>query len=86
MYTTNFPLQAGKYPWIAAYQILGREPGGCAGTLVSAEWVVTAAHCIVLGGVNKYNLKIILGEYNLNSATDNADNITGNRSTKHFSP
>ena len=68
---TNLPFQAGKYPWIAAYLNSGQNPGGCAGTLVAAEWVVTAAHC--LPGVTKDNLKIILGEYDLTSATDSAD-------------
>lgn len=62
---------AGKYPWIAAYQNSGQSPGGCAGTLVAAEWVVTAAHC--LNGVTKDNLKIILGEYDLSSDSDSAD-------------
>lgn len=62
---------AGKYPWIGAYLNSGQNPGGCAGTLVAAEWVVTAAHC--LDGVTKDNLKIILGEYDLSSATDSAD-------------
>ena len=68
---TNLQFQAGKYPWIGAYLNSGQNPGGCAGTLVAAEWVVTAAHC--LDGVTKDNLKIILGEYDLSSATDSAD-------------
>ena len=68
---TLIPFQAGKYPWIAAFKFSGQNPGGCAGTLVAAKWVVTAAHC--LDGVTKANLKIILGEYDLSSATDSAD-------------
>ena len=74
------PFQAGKYPWIAALQFSGQAPGGCAGTLVAAEWVVTAAHCLSFF-VTKDNLKIILGEYDIGSATDVADT---NRST--FAP
>ena len=72
---TNLPFQAGKYPWIVAYLFSDSNPGGCAGTLVAAEWVVTAAHCITDPEVRptKDNLKIILGEYDLSSATDSAD-------------
>ena len=41
----------GKYPWIAAINFRGnqgRRPGGCAATLIAANWAVTAAHCIGL--------------------------------------
>merc|ERR1712127_210591 len=36
----------GKYPWIVSLNFgsnTGTNPGGCAGTLVAAQWVVTAA-------------------------------------------
>ena len=41
----------GKYPWIAAINFRGnqgRRPGGCAATLIAANWALTAAHCIGL--------------------------------------
>ena len=71
--TSNRPFQAGKYPWIAAFTKYDREPGCCAGTLVAAEWIVTAAHCV--SPITKDNLTIVLGEYHLSSATDGADKI-----------
>ena len=69
--------QAGKYPWIAAYQNVGQSVGGCAGTLVAAEWIVTAAHCIRRApqspDVTKENLNMVLGEYDISSTSDSAD-------------
>ena len=69
----------GKYPWIAAYKRWDREkgPGGCEGTLIASEWIVTAAHCVTVNhlysAVTKDNFKIILGEHYLSEVTDGAD-------------
>ena len=70
-----FPLKAGRYPWTVVYQDVGKPPGGCAGTLVAAEWVVTAAHCLRLssGDSTKDNLLLILGEFDISSSSDSAD-------------
>ena len=73
---TNLQFQAGKYPWIGAYLFSGSNPGGCAGTLVAAEWVVTAAHCVrglSSGDSTKENLLLILGEFDISSSSDSAD-------------
>ncbi|MFC9255846.1 S1 family peptidase [Amycolatopsis thailandensis] len=35
---------SGDFPWIASLQVNGRH--GCGGSLISSQWVVTAAHCI----------------------------------------
>ena len=66
-------MKAGKYPWTVAYQKDGQDPGGCSGTLVAAEWVVTAAHCVEGFDATKDNLKMILGEFDLSSDRDSAD-------------
>ena len=70
---TLFAIKAGKYPWIVAYQWEGLEPGGCAGTLVASQWIVTAGHCILETGATKNNLQMILGEFDLSSSSDSAD-------------
>ena len=42
--------QKGAWPW----QVLLKSNGqaGCGGSLISADWVVTAAHCVTLGHYN----------------------------------
>ena len=74
MYENLFALKAGKYPWIVVFQYFGIT-GGCAGTLVAAEWVVTAARCVrpIQGFSIKDNLLLILGEFDISSSSDSAD-------------
>ena len=76
--------QRGKYPWIAAINfrgntgdpsqkkfsksILGKRPGGCAATLIAANWAVTAAHCIpTLSFLAKWTMSLVLGEHDISS-------------------
>ena len=52
----------------------GSNPGGCAATLVAANWVITAAHCIVQSGATtKDKLSLVLGEFDLSSSSDSND-------------
>ena len=52
----------------------GSSPGGCAATLVAANWAITAAHCIIDSGfTTKDSLSLVLGEFDLSSSTDSND-------------
>ena len=78
-----FP-QYGKYPWIGIHKRLGYRLGGCAGTLVAANWyhdnmtnkncatqlfrIVTAAHCVQ--DQTKNTMSIVLGEFDISGNTD----------------
>ena len=46
-------MQLDKYPWMVALSLgstAGDNLGGCGGTLIAANWVVTAAHCVACVG------------------------------------
>merc|ERR1719150_1674729 len=58
----------GKYPWIGIHKRLGYRLGGCAGTLVAANWIVTAAHCVQ--DQTKNTMSIVLGEFDISGNTD----------------
>merc|ERR1711931_469575 len=68
---------AGKYPWIMSVNFGstdGSSPGGCAATLVAANWAITAAHCITeSGSTTKDSLSLVLGEFDLSSSSDSND-------------
>ena len=66
--------QNGKYPWIGVINFgsnNGSRPGDCASTLVAANWIVTAAHCV--SKASKATMSVVLGEYNISSSTDSWD-------------
>ena len=51
----------------------GSRPGGCAATLIAANWAITAAHCIEESNANKNNLSLVLGEFDLSNSSDSND-------------
>jgi len=77
-YSTN-----GKYPWMVALWDATipweQKFKHCGGTLIASGWVVTAAHCIfyekngLLYKHTKYDLYVVLGEFDLRSANDRFD-------------
>jgi len=67
------PADRGAFPWAAAIA-LERQDGSlfnfCGGSLITPEWVVTAAHCTVQVGQ-----KIILGRLNLTETGGEVHNV-----------
>lgn len=71
----NVAPKQGYYPWIVS---LSSPYGSCGGTLVSDQWVVTAAHCInTLPSANQ--LSISFREYRLNARDPNEFRLQGSQ-------
>ncbi|KAL5292132.1 hypothetical protein ACFFRR_011131 [Megaselia abdita] len=71
---------AGKFPYQVALEI--SAPQGrlfCGGSIIDAEWILTAAHCTT--GI--YNVKVIAGSLNINPLDSSAQTRTSNQIINH---
>ena len=52
--------QPGSWPWQVTMDYTGEpSPHWCGGSIVSREWIVTAAHCFALGDeTHKYTITV----------------------------
>ncbi|XP_074087702.1 ovochymase-2 [Macrotis lagotis] len=57
------PVEKGTYPWQVSLK--RREKHFCGGTIISAQWVITAAHCIMHKDMKTF-LNVTAGEHDMN--------------------
>lgn len=75
--------QPGSWPWQVTMDYTGEpSPHWCGGSIITPEWIVTAAHCFAHGDeTHKYTITV--GEHNLDRLEGYEQNITVERIIKH---
>ncbi|XP_022784073.1 chymotrypsinogen B-like [Stylophora pistillata] len=70
----------GAWPWQIALQRYNRFI--CGGSLISANWVVTAAHCVA-GSSNPANYRIVVGDHNRNANEGTEESVGAKQIISH---
>ena len=65
----------GKHPWLVQFKPKTKDQN-CAGSIISKDWVLTAAHCLYKDLPNSYEkykkheLEVIVGQYDYEKQSD----------------
>jgi len=60
--------EVNEYPWQVGIVNRNKNSVWCGGSLISAQWILTASHCVVNSKAKQ--IQVLLGEHNVDSTTE----------------
>ena len=74
--------EKGQYPWQVRLSIYGETNTYCGGSILSDDWVITAAHCCK-GATNDNSIRVHVGDWNRNEVSNDEFSILSSEIIMH---
>ena len=74
--------EKGEYPWQVRLSIYGKTNTYCGGSILSDDWVITAAHCCE-DASNDNSIKVHVGDWNRNEVSNDEFSVWSSKIIMH---